>query len=380
MEKIINIHYAGEITLKGGNRGQFENLVLRNIRSILEGEKISKKESRIWIKLNNNSKTEKILENLEQIFGIGWFSIAYVVKPQIEKMEKTAEELISKFPRQSIKLETKRADKSFHLTSLEINKRIGKRLEDAGRHIDLKNPERKIYLEILKDAAVISTDRREGLGGLPAGSAGRVLSLFSGGIDSPVASWLMMRRGCHVDYLHVHSYPNSDMVKKSKIIRILKELKKYHPYPGTLYIVPYSEFYKKTMDLTEAKYELVLFRRFLIRLANEIANDYKGIVTGDSLGQVASQTLENLQLTNEVSQLPIYRPLIAYNKQDIVGLGQKLGTCTISTQEYKDCCSLVAVKHPAIKPKKEKIIELEEKIDIDSIIEKTKEKIEKIEV
>lgn len=404
---IINIHYGAEITLKGGNRSWFENLLIRNIRSVLQNEKIQKKESRLVVELNESSATEKILEDLGKIFGIEFYSLGvqvkpfstlqdpqcqkgldpktndsadlYRMKPSIEAIEQAVLQMSQSWPRESVAVETKRSDKSFPLTSMEVNKQVGQQLKDAGFPIDLSHPQRTVGIEILRERALVCTDRKNGLGGLPVGSAGKVLLLFSGGIDSPVAAWNMMRRGCRVDYLHIHSLPDSKAIKETKITPLLHQLQAYSPYPIVLHLAPYFEFYKKTMDAASA-YELILFRRFILRLANRIAEKegYLGIVSGDSLGQVASQTLENLGAANAVSKLPVYRPLLTYTKQEIVDLAKKIGTYDASIQPYKDCCSLVAVKHPNTKPKMEKVEQLEKEIGIEEIVEKTMSKVEKV--
>ena len=223
--------------------------------------------------------------------------------------------------------------------------------------------------------------KKKGLGGLPVGSSGKVLSMLSGGIDSPVASWLMMKRGCTVDFLHLHAFPTNEKAKKSKMMKLVKQLKKYSPVKMKIYLVPYGKFYEKSFHMS-GRTELVVFRRFIFRIAGKIAEKEKhlGFVTGDSVGQVASQTLQNLNVVNKIAEYPVYRPVISYDKNEIVGIAEKIGTYEISIEKYKDCCSLVAEKHPATKAKMRFVEIEEEKIDIEKLVEETMKKMSVVEV
>jgi len=377
---IINIHYS-EIALKGKNRSEFVKKLIENIQIALKSEsydKISKKESRILLFLDEKSNVENISEKLKKVFGIRWFSFAYIVEKDVDKIGKIiVEESLKRYKEKTVKLETKRNDKNFPMTSVEINKKIGQEIEKKGLEVDLKNPDVRLYIEILQKDALVSVERIEGYGGLPVGTAGRVLCLFSGGIDSPVAAWLMMKRGCNVDFIHFHPYPSNEKVKDSKIVKLLEELQDYSAEKFRLFIVPHKQFYRKSSDIL-SDYELVVFRRFIVKVANEIAKKegYQALVTGDNLAQVASQTLENLSTTNEASEIPVFRPLITYDKEEIINLAEKIGTYRTSLEDYKDCCSLVSVKSPATKSKLEKAKRIEEQIKIDEVVEKTLKEIE----
>jgi len=375
----IVVHFS-EIALKGKNRGEFEAALVRNISRILgdEVEGITKSESRIIIRAKEI--TPSVIGKLGKVFGISWFSPAYFVAKDMDEIKARVIDICGGLKGKTVKVEATRSDKSFPLTSPEINREVGKELELNGHKIDMENPERKIVIEILRNEAIISTERTNGIGGLPVGTAGRVLVLLSGGIDSPVAAWLMMKRGCSIDFLHVHSGPTSESVIESKIPKMVKKLMEYHPEKCRLFVAPYAEFYKKSMEL-DSRIELVLFRRFIFRLADRIAkaNNHLGIVSGDNIGQVASQTLENLLAINDVTEIPIYRPLATFDKQGIVDLSKRIGTYELSIQEYKDCCSLVATKHPSTKVKQEKAREAGEKMGMENIIEKTMVQIEVVE-
>jgi thiamine biosynthesis protein ThiI len=278
-------------------------------------------------------------------------------------------------------VETKRSDKTFPLKSQQINEKVGAALVKAGCTVDLENPERTIFIDVLESEALISFEKIKGPGGLPVGSSGRMISLLSGGIDSPVSSWLMMKRGCEVDFLHLHQFPDNKDVGKSKMVRILRTLREYSPKKLRMFAVPYTEFYKKTLSM-EPRNELVVFRRFIIHLANRLAKEhgYHGIITGDSIGQVASQTAENLLATDEASQLPVYRPLIGFNKQEIVDLAMKIGTYEASIEPYKDCCSLVAHKSPCTRVPLCIAKRMEDEIRIDEVVERSLKQIEIIEI
>ncbi len=377
--KVIIIHY-NEIALKGKNRGDFENLLVRNIKNKLEGlvERAYKKESRILVEYLENE--ECIVKKLKKVFGISFFGVG----EQIEREEDKIIEII-KIKRESlkgktIKVETKRSDKRYHKTSMEVSRDIGAFIHmELGNKVDLKNPEVVVNIEILEECFLVFLRREKGLEGLPVGSSGKVLCLLSGGVDSAIASLEIMKRGCIVDFLHVTPF-DIEKVKESKIPKIVNEIKEFGN-KGKLFVVPYEEFYKASFELElDPKYELVLFRRFIYSLAEKICEEkgILGIVSGDSLGQVASQTLENLYAATSGVVVPIYRPLISFNKVDTINLANKLGIYEICLEKYKDCCSMVAVKHPATKAKKEKLEKYVEEIQLNKIIEKTIEKLEEI--
>jgi thiamine biosynthesis protein ThiI len=379
MDNLITIHYS-EIALKGGNRPFFIDTLIKNIRYSLEDNllDIESSESRIFLKVTDKKLAFNQLSN---VFGIANFSDSVRVSRDIEDITNAIKNRSHEFKDKTIKIHCARSDKKYPLTSPQINIRVGSSLEEAGFNIDLEAPQKIIHIQILRDSALVHFDKIPGMSGLPVGTSGSVLSLLSGGIDSPVSSWCMMRRGCKVDYLHVHASPTSSDVIDSKIPKVIEQLRKFHPQKSRLFIAPYHEFLKKTNSINP-KAELVVFRRFIIRLASAIAkeHDQLGIVTGDNLGQVASQTLENLLATSNASDLPIYRPLITYDKQEIISLSKKIGTHDLSIEEYKDCCSLVAMKHPSTKVKLEVAQDIEEKIEIEKIVEKTMDQIEILEI
>lgn len=361
--------------MKGRNRPFFEKKLAENVKQALNGvfdAKVERPQGRL-VFLVDGADLQKIVERLASVFGIAWFAFASVAEPNFDSIGRVVMEEASKSVKQgeTIKVEVKRADKKFPVTSLELSRMLGKMLvENLGVKVSLKNPLRKIYVEVLSGEAYVFTDRVRGLGGIPVGSSGKVLSLLSGGIDSPVASYLMMKRGCRVHYLHFHPFQDNAEAENSKIMEIVRRLL---PYSGktTVVFIPAYEFQIATTNIP-AKYDLVLFRRFMLKVAEKVAEaeGARAIVTGESLAQVASQTLENMVAISSGLSTPVFRPLIAYDKEEIIALAKKIGTYELSIKPYKDCCSIIA-RHPETRARVEKVEELEEKIDISTVISRS---------
>lgn len=370
---LMLIHY-GEIGLKGKNRGAFEDRLLSNIRKALgkrcSGAKIEQK--RIFIEVKG--KEGEITESLKKVSGIEWFAFVHECKPEIEGIWKCVGKELGRLGGKKFGVRTKRSDKDFPLKSMELSAEIGGRIVEAtGAKVDLRNPEITVDIEIMRGKALVFFGKVRGVGGLPVGSAGKVLCLMSGGIDSPVAAQLMMKRGCEVDYLHVHQFEGKNAgreLAKSKILKLVEILNAYQQREAKLFAVPYSGFYARTGKV-ERRYELVVFRRYLYRLAERVAKEYGylGIVGGDSLGQVASQTLENIACAQAGLEVPVFRPLICMNKMDIVSAAEGIGTYAESVKEYADCCSLVSVKNPVTKARRETVEEYYAEMGIGELIE-----------
>jgi thiamine biosynthesis protein ThiI len=361
------IHY-GELSLKGKNRSLFENKLKENIERETGG-KVTKYRGRFVLEYGDP-------ENLKNVFGISWYAEAI----RVDKNYNSIRDLIlnkvkNEVPgKASFAVFVKRADKSFPCTSMELENKIGSEISNKySIKVNLKIPELSVYIEIADDVYVYFK-RKQGLKGLPVDVSGSVLSLLSGGIDSPVASYLMMKRGCRVNFIHFHVFSNDTLVIDTKMRRLFESLNKYQSN-SRIFLVPYYQFEMEILKAVNTKgHELILFRRFMVRVAERIALQYgfKALVTGDSLGQVASQTMENIaQITNIVS-MPIFQPLIAYDKQEIVDLAKKVGTYELSIENYKDCCSIVS-SNPRTKANKKQIQSLEEIMNIYRVIEKTLE-------
>jgi len=353
------IHY-GEIGLKGKNRPFFEKKLVENIRK-QTGMRVKRMPGRLlaWGE-----------GGLDKVFGIAYYA---------EAMEFEYEELKKELPKlikgKSMKVITTRADKSFPLTSMEVNREVGEVLVRNGWKADMVNPDVRVYLEIVQGKVYVYFQKIKGLGGLPVGVSGRVVSLLSGGIDSPVATWYAMKRGCEVICLHIHPYQTHERALSLKMRELLGKLREYAP-ALKCYLVPYFHF--RVVEI-EPKYELIVFRRFLMKLAEEVAKKEgaKAIVTGESLGQVASQTLESIYVTEQATSLPVLRPLIGMDKEEIVQKAKEIGTYEISIKKYKDCCSIVA-KHPATRPELEDVRRAEP--EMKEIVEKSLEEAEVIEI
>ncbi|MBO3839498.1 MAG: tRNA uracil 4-sulfurtransferase ThiI [Thermoproteota archaeon] len=374
MERVCVIHYS-EIGLKGHNRPFFEKKLVENVRRVLKGVSdagVKRLQGRLVFPLGD-SDPQKIIGSIKSVFGVSWFAFASVSEPKVDSIKRVVIEEASKIAGEgdTFKVEVKRADKSFPITSLELSKILGETLvENLGIKISLKNPSKRVYVEILKNEAYVFTERIKGPGGLPVGSSGRVLSLLSGGIDSPVASYLMMKRGCEVNYVHFHPFHDNSEAENSKIMEIIRKLL---PYSGrtTVTFIPSYEFQIATVNIP-AKYDLVLFRRFMFKVAEKVAETEgaKALVTGESLAQVASQTLDNMVAVSIGLKMPVFRPLIGYDKEEIIALANKIGTYELSIKPYKDCCSIIA-RHPETRAKPEVVKELEDKMNMDSIVEKS---------
>lgn len=369
------IHY-GEIALKGKNRSYFEKALIENIQKAV-GSTLEIKRDFGRLYLPKPLPPEK-LQALSQVFGVSWVTSAIRIPPQLNDIQSRSLNIARKYTKSnsaSFAIRATRADKNFPLNSKEIEQQIGAAIqENMQLPVNLRNPDLTIYVEITSQNAFIYTQKHAGPGGLPAGTSGKVIVLFSGGLDSAVTTFLMGQRGCRVHLLHFHAFPSNAQAKKSKITQMAAHLSRY--FPGIdLTLVPYTDYYFHTLDLPKnlTGQELIVFRRFITLCANKLAQNkkYDAIVTGDSLGQVASQTMSNLKAVNTALQQtpgkPIFRPLIGLNKNIISELGEKIEISTLANKEYKDCCSIVA-RHPSTKANLRKIEEIERLININETV------------
>ncbi|NYZ61011.1 tRNA 4-thiouridine(8) synthase ThiI [Candidatus Micrarchaeota archaeon] len=364
---LVLVQY-GEIGIKGKNRRTFENMLIRNIRKAL-GAKLKDaelRESRVFLEVEGKEK--EIRKALLAVFGIEWFAFAYECRKTADEIWKVVQK--AKLKGKKIAVETKRVDKSFPMKSQELSAEIGARIvEKFGCGVDLENPDARISIIIARNAYVYF-EKIRGLGGLPVGSSGRVLCLLSGGIDSPVAAWMLMKRGCRVDFLHIYPFEKWDAKKGKKILELIEKLEEYGG-KAELLTIPYADFYAETGNISPG-YELVVFRRYMYKLAEKIAQEkgYGAIVSGDSLGQVASQTLENIGASQWGLSVPVFRPLIGMDKNEIIELAEKIGTYEISIRPYKDCCSLVSISNPVTRARREEVERFAELIGLEKLVEK----------
>lgn len=372
---MILIHY-GEIGIKGKNRAAFENCLVRNIRKALKGEivKIRREYGRIIVEEKEDANLNFIRERLSKIPGIENFSFVTVASPDIEDIKEKAFHIAKKASFSTFRIAARRASKNFPYTSMKVNEIVGEEIrKKLGKKVDLENPDLTIFIEIGDKEAYVYKEKLKGIGGLPVGSQGKVVALLSGGIDSPVASWLMMKRGCSVFF--VHFYNENLVASPKKIEEIIEKLTEYQ-MESKAYFIPFGRIQYDIVANVAAKYRMIIYRRVMARVAEKIANreGAKAIVTGDSIGQVASQTIDNILCIYAASKLPVLPPLIGMDKKEIIEMAKKIGTYEYSIKAYDDCCSFMVAKHPATKANLQDIEKMEERIEMD--IEKIMEKAE----
>lgn len=379
MEKVLLVKY-GELALKGKNRYRFENKLIQNIKSALKDsgvEKVNKIYGRIIIPVDDFDN--EIINRVKNVFGIISVSPAISVDLDLEKIKDAALKLLVHSEGKTFKVSTKRPNKSFPMKSPDISRALGAHLliNTEGWTVDVHNPDVEIFVEIRVEGAFIYTGGQPGLGGLPVGTTGKGVLMLSGGIDSPVAGWLSLKRGVEIIGLHFHSFPFTSERSKEKVLDLARQLAKYG---GTIkiYVNHFTEIQKAIRQNCPEELYVTIMRRFMFRIAERIAKKEKAlcILTGENLGQVASQTLESIQVINEVVKLPVLRPLITMDKIEIMDLAKKINTYNISIQPYEDCCTLFLPDKPATKPKLHQAIKAEEGLDIEGLIEESMEKTE----
>ncbi len=386
MEWMIAVSF-GEIFLKGKNRNIFYKQAIdnikRNIRDIKHGN-IYTESSKLYIEADRQD-FDKLKENILKVFGISY--LAYVLKTNkdLDSIYDATKEVVQSSYEDNnytFKVESRRTDKTFKLKSPELSAKIGGfMLRDfANLRVDVHNPDFKIYIDV-KENVYVYADRFEGLGGLPIGSSGKGLLLLSGGIDSPVAGFMVAKRGMKIDCLHFHSYPFTSKRALQKAID-LGEILSAYTGKMTIYSINLADIYKAINQNCDRRETTILSRRFMMRIANKIAEskEYQALITGESLGQVASQTIESISVINDSSERPILRPLVAMDKKDIIDISYKIGSYEKSIEPYDDCCSIFAPDSPLTKPKLKYIKMSEEKLDIEKLENEAIDKMEIIEI
>lgn len=364
----------GEIFLKGRNRNTFYktaiNNIKRNIRDIGYDD-MFQESSKLYIKADRD-KFDRLIKEIKKVFGIVYISEVVRCEKTVEDISKTSKDLIKYYnfdKEMTFKVESKRTDKSFALKSPELSAKIGgdilEKYNDLS--VDIHKPDFTVFIDI-KSKAYIYINRVEGLGGLPLGSGGEGLLLLSGGIDSPVAGFLMAKRGMNINAIHFHSYPFTSKRAHQKAMDLAKILSAYTG-KMTVYSVNLAEIYKAISKNCPRRETTILSRRFMMRIANKISEKYcyQALITGESLGQVASQTIESVSVINDSSKLPILRPLIAMDKKDIIEISEKIDSYDKAIEPYDDCCSIFAPDSPVTKPKLKYIKKSEENLDIEEL-------------
>ena len=384
MKKVIIIRYA-ELFLKGKNRGFFERAFEVNIKRALKGieHELLRQSGRYLVVDFEEELIEEMLERLKKVFGIHTMSVAYETDANMDAIFATAK-LVCKTTG-SFKVVSHRGDKKFPLTSIEISRELGGRLLSVYHDltVDVHQPSFTVYVDIREGGkALVFGEMIEGANGMPVGTAGRGLLLISGGIDSPVAGHMMAKRGMTLDCLHFHSYPYTNMQAKEKVIDLATTLAQYSC--GTnLYTVSVTHIQEEIHKKCRAELMITLLRRFMFRIAERHALHISAqcLITGESLGQVASQTIEGMTSSNSVvEKLPVLRPLVGFDKNEIIERSIKIGTYETSILPYEDCCTVFLPDFPAIRPKLKDILAEERKLDVEGLIKTAFESMEKIEL
>ena len=385
----ILCHYA-EVGLKLGNRRFFENWLRQNIKAALNRAIPDKKFTvrrlfgRIMVELDDDPKKnqEEITQALSNTFGLAYFAFAKYVVQEIKGIREMALVALQDKEFDTFKIKTRRPDQQFLFTAQQVNEDVGAFiLSKMDKTVQLKDPDITCYIDIVQGAVYIYTEKIPGPGGLPTGANGKVVGLLSGGIDSPVASILAMKRGASVIFVHFHSVPLTTEESIEKVKQITTVLSHYQSRIH-LYLIALTPIQKEILVKTKEKYRIILYRRFMFRIAEIIARKEKAraLVTGESLGQVASQTLENIAVIETVSSMPILRPLIGLDKQEIMDLAKEYGTYDISILPDQDCCSLFLPKNPATKAKKQYIEAEEENLAMDNLVQEAIDSIDIIKI
>lgn len=375
MEKVLIIRY-GEISLKGLNRPYFENTLLKNIRKAVKeiGKiRVYKAHGRIYMDLEDYDEDEAI-EAVTNVFGVVSVSVAYVFEASMDRIYEVAlehiQQCIEKDGIESFKVESKRANKKFSVKSPEISRLVGGYiLKNVGElRVDVHNPDGIIHVEV-RDKAYVYSRKIPGFGGMPYGTSGKAMLLLSGGIDSPVAGWLVAKRGVEIEAIHYHSYPFTSDRAKEKVIELARILSRYCGRIR-LHCLNLLNIQKAINENCPPEEMTILSRRFMMDIAERVANDRKckALVTGESIGQVASQTLESINVTNSKVNMPIFRPLIAMDKMDIVTISNKIDTYETSILPFEDCCTVFLPDRPVTKPRLEKILESEKLLNVKELI------------
>ncbi len=363
-----------EIALKKGNRPYFIDLLKRNLVASLRGIGVKEAktlQARILLILADGAGREEIARRLGAVFGVANFSFVERTDADIETLRDRVLHGIDGRSFASFRIDARRADKTFPLTSPEINRVLGAAVkEKSGARVDLENAEVTIDVEILPDCAFFGFEKIAGPGGLPVGASGRVVALISGGFDSPVAAYRMMQRGCRLIFVHFHSAPYLDRTSQDKCRELVRLLTR-HQFQSRLYLVPFGEIQRTIVAGVLRPLRVVLYRRMMLRIAEAIARKEHALAlaTGESLAQVASQTLENMATIQQAAALPVLRPLVGMDKQEIIDQARRIGTFEISSLPDQDCCQLFVPKHPATKSRLADVQDAEERLDIPALVE-----------
>tara|TARA_B100001750_G_C15488362_1_gene589659 strand:+ start:257 stop:1435 length:1179 start_codon:yes stop_codon:yes gene_type:complete len=379
----ILIHYS-EIALKKNNRSFFEKIFINNIKKHLKNlsfSNIKLSAARVFINNVDWNKWEDYSRRLNNVMGLKNATLMMEVDTNLESLKLASIDLVKEKKFINFRITTKRHHKQLKFNSQDANLLIGACVQkETNKPVNLNNPDLNIIIELLKNKSYIGFEKINGYSGLPAHCQEKAISLISSGIDSPVASFEMIKRGVNLSYIHFHSFPAVNQQSIDNVKIILEILTKYQ-LKSTLFLVPLLEIQQQIMAVIPDKYWVIFFRKYMVKIANNIANKIGAValITGDSIGQVASQTLSNIRAIQESSELPIIRPLSGSNKEEIINKAKNIGTYNISIEPYEDCCSFFVPPHPETKAKLNQVHALENSLELDKVYKQTIDKIEQIE-
>ena len=384
MNKVLLLKF-GELFLKGKNRREFMKLLMNNIRKKLASYqfKLVETQGRLILCDYDLDQEDEIVEKIQHVFGLIGVAVAVEFDTTLENIEEEIKKVDFGFAK-TFKVEVKRADKSFEMNSMQLEKHLGGVVLDAypEMKVDLYHPEVVLNVELrVNQKTYIYSNLLPCAGGLPLGSAGKGLLLLSGGIDSPVAGYLMAKRGLKFEAVHFHSYPYTSVQAKEKVVELANQIAEYCD-DFKLHVVSFTEIQEQIHKHCDEEYMITIMRRIMMRIAQRLCkeNGLGAIITGESLGQVASQTMQSMTVTNDVVKLPVFRPVLAYDKEEIMSVSKKIGTYETSILPYEDCCTVFLPKNPVIKPTVKRAEYNEQALDIEGLIERAMAEIEVIEI
>ena len=379
----------GELVLMGLNRRNFEDKLQANIHRRLNGLgqfRVYTRQSTTYVEpMNADCDMDGAWEAMKKVFGVVGLSRARSCEKDKDAILAACREYLDSqlHSAKTFKVETKRADKTFPMTSIQVSQYVGGELHEAydNLEVDVHHPELTVYVEIRDYAAFVHADPEPGAGGLPVGINGRAVSLLSGGIDSPVASWMIAKRGVALEMVHFFSYPYTSPEAKEKVLELARLLT---PWCGrlTVHVVPFTAIQEELRRSCPEELFTIIMRRFMMRISQEVAKrcGAKALVTGECLGQVASQTMEAMNVTGAVAALPVLRPVVGLDKEEIVQIARKIGTFETSILPYEDCCTVFTPRHPRLRPILTEVEAAEEKLDVDAMVQAAVEGIERVQV
>ena len=379
----------GEIVLKGSNKRQFESRLRQNVRRRMKpygNFDVYLMQSTVYVEpMDELCDVDGAWEACRSIFGVVSLCRCRPCEKNVDAIFEAVEAYLGDELdcAKSFKVESRRSDKAFPMTSIALSQAIGGRLAEAHPtvEVDVHHPEYTVYVEVRDLAAYVHGPAQPGAGGLPTGVGGRAMCLLSGGIDSPVAAWMMAKRGVEIESVHFFSYPYTSQLAKDKVIELARLVTKYSD-KMTVNVVSFTEIQEAIRDNCPEEYFTLIMRRFMMRISQRIAKDHgcRALVTGENLGQVASQTMEAMNVTGAVVDIPVFMPLIGMDKEEIVTIARKIGTLETSILPYEDCCTVFTPRHPKTKPTMAQVLEAESKLDVDALVEMAIANTEKITV